>query len=169
MIDSPAPPRGAGFEPPTSWLRDPRAKPLGYLRHGLLVLSTWYHGPWAHGPMGPWVPKKAAHGCPWGPKAAVPARVPGPCSFWAPWASMGCLFWDPWTHGPMGPWAHGPWYQVLSTKSPKVQKSQNPKNTLRYPKYPPVSEIPSGTRNIPYYIPSYIPYIGPYIGPYRAL
>ena len=34
---------------------------------------------------------------PWGPKAAVPARDPGPCSFWALWA-------------PFGP--HGP-YQIL--------------------------------------------------------
>ena len=92
---------------------------LDFWIFGLLVLSTWYHGPWAHGPMGPWVPKKAAHGCPWGPKAAG-TRDPGrDRSFWAPWASMGCLFWDPWTHGPMGPW-----YQVLSTKSPKVQKKQ---------------------------------------------
>ena len=28
-----AAPRGAGFEPPTLWLRDPRAKPLSYPRH----------------------------------------------------------------------------------------------------------------------------------------
>ena len=28
--------------------------PIGVLRTWYLVLSTWYHGQWAHGPMGPW-------------------------------------------------------------------------------------------------------------------
>ena len=31
-------PRGAGFEPATLWLRDPRATPLGYTRHSLQVV-----------------------------------------------------------------------------------------------------------------------------------
>ena len=43
MIDLPdlwliSPPRGVGFEPPTLWLRDPCATPLGYTRHSLQVV-----------------------------------------------------------------------------------------------------------------------------------
>ena len=63
-----------------------------------------------HGPMGPWVPKKAAHGCPWGPKAAGTGTRAGTAAFGPhghPWAAF---------FGSMGPWSMVPntKYQVVT-------------------------------------------------------